>query len=90
MILYASDSSLISSIHSSLRIELLLMSMQHGIIFFCKSFLSCIPHSVSPSITLEAKAQVEGGATFLCAREVKVNGIIDADGIVLLSLHVHL
>lgn len=36
----------------------------------------------APSIQLEAKAQVEGGSSFLCAHDIIVNGIIDADGIV--------
>ena len=89
MIQYCSINPLISSTHSSLKIELLLMLMPHVIIFSCQSFSSVVIHSVSPSITLEAKAQVEGGATFLCAREVKVNGIIDADGIVVSFIPVY-
>ena len=80
---------LIPSTHSSLRIELLSMQMPHVTTFFCLFSSSFVIHSVSPSITLEAKAQVEGGATFLCAREVKVNGIIDADGIVVSFIPVY-
>lgn len=41
--------------------------------------MSC---SVAPSILLESKSEVEGGAVFLCARDATINGIIDASGMV--------
>ena len=37
---------------------------------------------VAPSILLETKSEVEGGSIFVCSREVTVNGIIDASGVV--------
>ena len=37
---------------------------------------------MAPSILLESKSEVGGGAIFLCARDVTVNGIIDASGAV--------
>ena len=41
-----------------------------------------VRRSVAPSILLESKSEVGGGAIFLCARDVTVNGFIDASGVV--------